>query len=501
MTTNKNIPKKSYSVKPTGDFMNNDNQQPITAPVPLPVIFCSIRGAYTAFDRKLWVLLLHLEWDRLLTRSKVGEWHEIGEYDLRKIVKNHIGDGNIERLWDSIKRLTLTHVEYRRIDENDEEWLGATALFQGEYKSKQKRDGLVRFMFPAPLIPMILEPKRFARLRLQFMLKLNSKYAVTLYEMFEGYANRDTPIIDATVEELRSWLKVPEGKVSKWADLYRDALLPALTEINANPELSGIHVTHELIRSGKGGKVQKIKFFISKDEKRINFEDELKTSKSKNIISFPTIENREPLEEDLKEVVDLFAATFNLPNQKHPSQNVLDQTQSVLDKYGIEKTKFLIIFARHQSVTTNYSPKTFCGITQYIDVALEVYEEQERIKQKNVVEKLKNRDQQVQNARDEHQQTYRNEYFNYIEALSEVVMYRYPREFVEFQKKESLLLQTIEQEIEVATKRTQRELLETKHRVLSSQRMRVERLVTHFSDHSTVKIPDFWTWDKEQAFV
>jgi len=497
MKTNKNIPKKFYPLRPTGDLMSSDDQLPITVPVPLPVVFCEIDGAYTAFDRKLWVLLLHLEWDNLLTKSKIGEWHEIKESDLSKVIQEYTGGKDIEQLWQSAKRLTKTTVEFVFTDK-DGRWNTISGLFSAQIFKKQERDGIFRFMFPAPLIPLLLEPKRFARLRLQFMLKLNSKYAVTLYEMFEGYTNRDTPIIEATIKELRSWLKVPEGKLVTWKDFHKYALQPALKEINANPELSGMSVKHELIRSGKGGKVQKVKFVISKDDTRIKFEDELKTSKSNNIIPFPTIENVEPLEENLQEVVDLFAATFNLPNQQHPSQTVINKTQSVLDKHGIKKTKFIIKFARKESLTTNYSPKTFSGIMQYVDEALKLYEEQERLKIKKEVEKQQLKTQQVQNAHDKHQQIYSTEYFSYIEALFEAVMYRYPVEFVEFQKKESFLLQNIEQEIELATKKTQLEILETKRRVLTGQSMKVERLVAHFNGHPTVKIPDFWAWDTEQ---
>jgi hypothetical protein len=267
-----------FPVSTSGDLMDESNTHPITAPVPLPVVFSQVTGPFTAFDRKLWLLLLHIEWDNLKTLSGSGQWHEVEESVLRNLVEKYIGAKDIERFWDSIKRLTKTHVEYHFI-EDDERWEGATTLFMGQYKAKQKRTGIVRFMFPPPLIPIILEPGRFARLRVEFMLKLDSKYAVTLYQVLESVANLRVPVLEATVDEIRGWLKVPENKLKTWQNLDSKALSPALKEINSNPDLSGISVTHELIRSGKGGKVQRVKFTVQKTPQRVGFEKQITVSK------------------------------------------------------------------------------------------------------------------------------------------------------------------------------------------------------------------------------
>ena len=267
-----------FPVSTTGSLLDERDTDSVTTPVPLPVVFSQVTGPFTAFDRKLWLLLLHLEWDNLLTKSKVGEWHEVEESTLRALVIKYMGARDNERFWDSIKRLTKTHVEYHFI-EDDERWEGATTLFMGQYKAKQKRTGIVRFMFPPPLIPIILEPGRFARLRVEFMLKLDSKYAVTLYQVLESVANLRVPVLDATVDEIRGWLKVPEGKLKTWQALENYALSPALKEINSNPELSGVSITHELVRGGKGGKVQRVKFTVQKTSQRVGFEKQITVSK------------------------------------------------------------------------------------------------------------------------------------------------------------------------------------------------------------------------------
>ena len=53
--------------------------------------------------------------------------------------------------------------------------------------------------------------------------------------------------------------KAVEKKYSRWSDFERRCLVPAIEEINA---VSDIYVEHELIRSGKGGRAQHIKFII-----------------------------------------------------------------------------------------------------------------------------------------------------------------------------------------------------------------------------------------------
>lgn len=269
---------KRFTVFPTGDLRNEDKNTPITAPVPLPIVFSQLTGPFTALDRKLWLLLLHLEWNNLDSKSGSGKWHEVAESELIKLFEKFSGTKDIERIWNSVRRLTKTHVEYQFV-EDDERWEGASTIFMGQYKPKQRRDGLVRFMFPPGLVPIFKEPGRFARLQVELMLRLDSKYAITLYQVLESVANKRSPVLDATVDEIRVWLKVPEDKLKTWQDLERRALSPALKEINSNPELSGIRIDHEIIRSGRGGKVQKVRFVVNKLSVRAQLEQTLLTSK------------------------------------------------------------------------------------------------------------------------------------------------------------------------------------------------------------------------------
>ncbi|BAZ36860.1 hypothetical protein NIES4101_27800 (plasmid) [Calothrix sp. NIES-4101] len=261
-------------VQPTGDLKKEPNKD-ATLPVPLPVVMVQIKGKYTALDRKLWALLLHLGWDELETKSQLGKWHELEEAEVRRIIRRFSGTKGMNWIWESAQRLTETTVRYVRVDENDKRWKGITSLFTAECPESDERDGIFRYMFPAALIPILKEPERFARLRIQFLLRLKSKYSVTLYQLFEAHVNKRVPVVEVEVEELRTWLKVPEGKLKRWDDFYQKALKPALEEINKNPEEAGFSISFVLKRGGRGGKVQAIKFKINKTASRFELESKI----------------------------------------------------------------------------------------------------------------------------------------------------------------------------------------------------------------------------------
>jgi len=197
----------------------------------------------------------------------------------------YTGTKSIERLWDSAKRLANLRVEFQQVDDYGDLWRGISSLFHCRYKEKGQRDGILDYMFPAPLIPMLLDPKVYARLQITFILQLKSKYAIGLYQMLETVANKRTPTLIGSVSDLRSWLKVPHGKLTNWANLYNKALLPALRELNANEDLIGLKIDLDVIKSGRGSKVDKVVFTVFKIESRVSFEKTLRSSVAKKIES------------------------------------------------------------------------------------------------------------------------------------------------------------------------------------------------------------------------
>jgi len=274
--------------KPTGLLSLDkkpEDKRNITTPIPLPVIFTQVDGKITLTDLKLWYMLLHCSWEDLLCKSKVGEWHSLKESELNLLFAKYTGTKSIDRLWDSAKRLATLRIEFQQEDDDGDLWEGISSLFHCRYKAKGHRDGIFEYMFPAPLIPLLLDPKIYARLQVAFMLQLRSKYAIGLYQMLETVANRRTPILTGTVDELRNWLKVPNGKLTSWSNLYNKALLPALEELNSCENLAGFKIELEVIKGGKGSKVEKVVFNVFKTEHRVSFEKTLKSSAAKKIES------------------------------------------------------------------------------------------------------------------------------------------------------------------------------------------------------------------------
>jgi plasmid replication initiation protein len=98
------------------------------------------------------------------------------------------------------------------------------------------------------------------------VLALRSKYAVTLYEILEAYVNRRENGLTVSLDEFRSWLKVPEDAYRDWKDLKRNVVLPAVNEINQHGEEGGFFVAYEGVREGKS--FTKIRFTLAKSAER-----------------------------------------------------------------------------------------------------------------------------------------------------------------------------------------------------------------------------------------
>jgi plasmid replication initiation protein len=115
------------------------------------------------------------------------------------------------------------------------------------------------------------------------MIGISGKYAVTLYMLLESVANRQTPVLDVKLDQLRKWLKVPEGKLNRWIDIKRRAIEPALKQINDNPEAAGFTVVMEEFKESRA--VDRVRFTLTKTDRRLADEKALKQAEkiTKNI--------------------------------------------------------------------------------------------------------------------------------------------------------------------------------------------------------------------------
>jgi hypothetical protein len=254
---------------PTGDPWVPSPADPATVPVPLPVIIVSVNGPYTERDRKLWTFLLHAVWDQLDERAI----HAIPVSEINSVFRELGGEHDSKWIWESATRLTETIVKWH-YTEGDTRYDGIAALFSAQISRNNRKAGILRFQFPGLLIPIFKDPRRFSRLRTHFLIELSGKYTVTLYELLESVANKDVPELRATVDELRQWLKVPEGKLIRWQDLRRYVLEPAIKQVNDNPTGAGFQARIRLEKEGRA--IRWVVFEVLKTKERQAIDARLK---------------------------------------------------------------------------------------------------------------------------------------------------------------------------------------------------------------------------------
>ena len=251
---------------------------PVTVPVPLPVVIVRVEGPFTSLDRKLWLVLLRHAHENL---NKPGFVHTVkiadvvakmrqlsgrrdlggsGEVELTKKVTE---DTPAALLWQSIKRLARTTIEWE-----DQDYVGINSLIGARMDKNARMMGNLHYTFDPILAENLLLPRIWARLNVNLILKLRSKYAVTLYEVLATYANRKDKREIVTIDDLRQWLKVPEEAYPAWKDLKRNVIDPAVNEINKNAESCGFTVSYEGVKEGKA--FTKIRFEVKPTAARKN---------------------------------------------------------------------------------------------------------------------------------------------------------------------------------------------------------------------------------------
>ena len=128
-------------------------------------------------------------------------------------------------------------------------------------------DGMsvVEFQFSESFKRVIKRSDYYARVNLGVMLALQSRYALTLYDLGCLIINRQNRFVTMPIEELRRRLGVPEGTFKNFAEFRRDVLMKSKAEID---QLADFTVEWDEVRgSGRGRPVQSVSLkFRPKDE-------------------------------------------------------------------------------------------------------------------------------------------------------------------------------------------------------------------------------------------
>lgn len=252
-------------IQPTGSPWVISQDDPATVPVPTQTTIVSVEGPYNERDRKLWVFLLHAVFDELGKTPM----HSLSVREINSVFREVSGQHDSKWIWESARRLAKTLAEWKTVgglgDERFEE-LGMGTLLFANLNKRHRSAGTLHFGFPPNLIPIIKEPMRFARLRVHFLLSLSGKYAVTLYEVLEGFANRRDGRCEVAIEDLRQWLCVPEGTYKEWRDFRKRVLAPAVKQINDDPIGAGFSIEYKAIRESHA--YSRIVFQLTKTDNR-----------------------------------------------------------------------------------------------------------------------------------------------------------------------------------------------------------------------------------------
>jgi hypothetical protein len=191
----------------------------------------------TLTDRRIYNLLIANAWDRITEPVE----HVIDKSDLRG---THNGN---ERIEDSIRRLMSAIAEVKIIRDGKVA-IKRVQLLGGNVEQEDEK-GRLYYTFPKQLIEIVKESEVFGRLKTQIMYCFKSKYALALYEIVQKRVGLKFKQADNfTVDEMRALLGVPKEKLTRFPDLNKYALQPALREVNA---LSEHHVTIGMIKKGK----------------------------------------------------------------------------------------------------------------------------------------------------------------------------------------------------------------------------------------------------------
>jgi replication initiator protein len=269
-----NVEKRS-SPKPRKDPWDPSD---FTASVPIEsgIIYTKVTGPYTAKDRKLWPVLVHHAWqnDDLLASE-----HSIPIAKISKLFSDHGGDNSARWIWDSTKRLAKTQLEWVNVSQRRKKAVGFSVLLSSAQIEKDELTDVftLRYTLPEPLCQLLKDPDQYGRIRTQLLLSLSSKYTISLYEVLTTIINRDKPEMTVNVDQLRHWLKVPEGKLTKWHHLRQRALDPAVEELNSRSENSGFRVTYE-VNQGPRNRVDSLTFRTEKTKEQLLEDKILQTS-------------------------------------------------------------------------------------------------------------------------------------------------------------------------------------------------------------------------------
>jgi hypothetical protein len=165
-----------------------------------------------------------------------------------------------------IERLNSFHISREEFVETCRELFGTTVRMEidtkrgraekiGPLLSDVERDlddgdgSEVRFQLSPVLRLVLARSNHWAALSRKAVMAFESRYALRLYEVIAIRAGLSSKVTETfTLEDLRSRMGVPPGKLTRWVHFRQKALDAAVAEVN---QLSGFHVSYEPVKRGR----------------------------------------------------------------------------------------------------------------------------------------------------------------------------------------------------------------------------------------------------------
>jgi plasmid replication initiation protein len=192
----------------------------------------------------------------LYNQLLANAWNTIRTEPVHKVLKaslrgSHESNDRLEIAFD---KLMGAWAKIRARDPQTGDMATFRVHLLGTNKEEDRDDGYFYYTFPPDLLAVIQQSKAWATIKSHIMYALRSKYSIRLYEMVERRIGLMKQHEEFSVDEFRSMLGVPNGKLDRFSDFNKHCLKPALAEVN---QLTDFDV--QVLAVKKGRSVEKLR--------------------------------------------------------------------------------------------------------------------------------------------------------------------------------------------------------------------------------------------------
>ena len=206
----------------------------------------SIKNKGLSLTQKKTLNVLYMEAKKALENGqKQGKWYTVELKKIRQLLG--IKDTNKTHLNDELWKLTKISVEYNIFNKDKKVQWGKFGLLSNDLKITYDEGGkaILHYKLPQKIEENLVMPSIFAKIDLEVIKEIKSKYAVTFYELLEDYKNVNVPYM--SIEEFKEFLGIEKEKYKLFGDLKKWVIQVIKEEIN---EKTPFTIDFELKKEG-----------------------------------------------------------------------------------------------------------------------------------------------------------------------------------------------------------------------------------------------------------